>query len=240
MASKSKHSLAVVIPMHNEEAGVKRCVDAVMAVLPTIAVPASMVVVNDGSRDKTAQILLQLKQKYMDRLIIETHKVNQGYGAGLASGVKKANGLGFSHAVFMDSDLTNSPHDLKKFAAKVEYDLVKASRYIPGGKMVGVPWKRRAFSQAGNLISRACFRMGLRDYTNGFRMVRTDLLSGYRYQEKGFAIILEEMYFLKKKRARCAEIPVTLTSRVNTASHFHYTLTQIWAYLKYALKAAIV
>ncbi|OGV97410.1 hypothetical protein A2W24_05545 [Microgenomates group bacterium RBG_16_45_19] len=223
--------------MHNEEAGVSRCAETVMGILPKLKVPASLIVVDDGSTDSTPKILAQLKTKWPNKLLIVTHEVNQGYGAGLATGVKKADEASFSHTVFMDSDLTNNPKDLVKFVTKMDYDLVKASRYITGGRVKGVPWKRRVFSQTGNLLSRICFRMGIHDYTNGFRMVRTKMLSGYTYREKGFAIILEEMYYLKKKRAHCAEIPVRLTSRTKTASHFRYTPAQIWAYLRYALLA---
>ena len=240
MGLKYKDSLAVVIPMHNEAKGASRCVRRVMEILPTLTVRSKLIVVNDGSTDKTLEILSKLRNQFPKRLVVTSHPVNRGYGAGLATGVKKAYEKGFSHVVFMDSDLTNDPKDLNKFSLKMHYDLVKASRYIQGGGMVGVPRKRRAFSQVGNLLCRLSFRMGLQDYTNGFRMVRTKLLAHYRYQEKGFAIILEEMYLLKIKRAKCSEIPVTLTARTNTTSHFHYTAPLIWAYLKYALKASVV
>lgn len=243
MVSKSeKKSVCVIIPAYNEGKGIKRCVDAVIRELFHIDCDNALIVVNDGSEDRTWEILKKLKNKYPKKLIVVTHRKNSGYGAALQSGVKEAIKKGFEFCIFMDSDLTNDPKYIRNFVnrASKNVDCVKASRYIRGGGMFGVPFYRRFVTQLGNIIARNLFRIGVRDCTNGFRMVRLSFLENIRFKENGFPIILEELYYLKKARARFTSIPVILTSRAKTASHFKYNRKMFWNYFKYALKAFFV
>jgi dolichol-phosphate mannosyltransferase len=229
--------------MFNEAKGATSCVNRLMRVVTDLTWPTTVVVVDDGSRDRTATILKIMKRQYGRRLQIVTHVRNQGYGAALVSGIKLAAQKNITWCLFMDSDLTNPPDEIPRFinaASKGAVDAVKASRYMAGGKMIDVPFHRRLISSGGNLFGRMCYRMGLHDYSNGFRMVKTSLLAAIPYSEPGFAIILEEMYYLKKARANVMEIPSILTNRTGTVSTFRYNWTTIHAYLIYAIKAAFI
>ena len=139
----------------------------------------------------------------------------------------------------MDSDLTNPPKFIPQFVKKISDDVgcVKASRYVAGGKVVNVPFSRKIISIVGNSLASVFFNVGIRDCTNGFRMVRLDLLKGIRFQENNFSIILEELYYLKKKGAKFIEIPNVLYARTNSRSHFYYKPKIFFDYFKYALKA---
>ena len=244
MVLKSRDiSLAVVIPMLNEERGVDKCVETVVKILPTLPVKAQLYVVNDGSTDKTPELLNKLTKKHPRWLSVLHHTRNLGYGAGLQTGARQAQADGYAYCAFMDSDLTNDPADLPRFISKLKEsgaDVVKATRYSAGGGPKGVPFKRVIVSVVGNWIARMCFRMGIHDYTNGFRIVRSNLIASIDYKEKGFASIMEEMYNLKKMKAYCVELPVVLTSRIDTDTHFRYTFKQFWNYLKYPLKACLI
>jgi dolichol-phosphate mannosyltransferase len=239
----SGSSLAIVVPMYNEQAGAEACVSRILGVMPHLPWLSTLIVVDDGSQDRTASILKKLKRLHPSEIEIVTHRQNAGYGAGLVTGILKAKEMNLQWCLFMDSDLTNPPEDIHKFivrAEKGDADVVKASRYMPGGKMVGVPPHRRLVSQLGNLWGRMCYRMGLHDYSNGFRMGRTNILNVIPYSEKKFAIILEEMYYLKKMKARVVEIPNILTARTGTLSTFQYNYDTFHRYLKYTFKAALI
>lgn len=243
MESKSKkNSLAIIIPMYNEEKVAKNCIDAVMKVTSQMKIRTKLIIINDGSKDKTSSILEEKRKKYTKQLIILTHKMNQGYGAAVQSGSKKAIQLGFDWVLHMDSDLTNDPKYIHSFAkyAYGKYDCIKASRYIKGSSIINVPQYRKLISRVGNYIASALFNIGIKDCTNGFRMVRLKLLNKVKFREKNFSIILEELYYLKKNNAAFIEIPYTLTARTSSVSHFSYKPKTFYDYFKYLIKAVFI
>jgi dolichol-phosphate mannosyltransferase len=230
-------SFAVIIPMFNERTGAERCVREIGKVLATLANRTSLVVVNDGSSDGTGDVLSALSPDapFLD---VVTHPVNRGYGAALVTGAARAAAQGFEYGLFMDSDLTNDPRDIPRFAEKMRdgADVIKATRFSGSGGMVGVPWQRAIVSHAGNVVARLLFRLPLRDCTNGFRAVRTSLLTRMDLKERGFAVIVEELYWCRFLATSFAEVPVTLTN-AGRASSFRYKPSVFASYLRYPWRA---
>jgi dolichol-phosphate mannosyltransferase len=236
--------LAVIIPMYNEEANAERCVREVCAVLREKLPGAELFVVNDGSRDNTASILTSLSALELPFRWLN-YSPNRGYGGAIVAGMRAAHEAQFVYGLVMDSDLTNDPALIPVFAEKLatgNYDVVKASRYITGGGMEGVPIYRQLYTIIGNRIASLLFRMGIRDCTNGFHAVRLALVFDVNFVERGFPFLLEELYVLKCRHARATEIPYILRSRKSDegVSKFSYRPGVLWAYLKYALRAAVV
>jgi dolichol-phosphate mannosyltransferase len=233
-------SFAVVIPMFNEEAGVEGCVASVCAVLQTISNRTGLIAVNDGSRDRTGELLANLHRR-QPLLDVVAHDRNLGYGAALGSGIRRAAERDFEYVLFMDSDLTNDPVDIPRFASLMEtgIDVIKASRYSAGGGMRGVPWSRATISRVGNAVARALFRVPVRDCTNGFRAVGTSLLSKMQLRERGFPIIVEELYWCRFLARSYGEVPVVLTARPpgSKPTSFAYRPAVFWRYLWYGLLA---
>lgn len=228
--------------MYNEENGAEKCIHEVIKVIKKIQFPIKLLVINDASTDKTLTILEKEEKKYKKFLIIESHTTNKGYGGALQTGIKRALKLGFTYAIFMDSDLTNDPRFIANFAKEIPngYDCIKASRYVKGGKMSEVALTRQIISIIGSIIARNLFRIGIKDCTNGFRMVKLNMLKGIIFRENNFSIILEELYYLKKKKASFKEIPSVLTARKNSPSNFDYKPQILFDYLKYAIRAFFV
>jgi len=233
-----KPSFAVVVPMFNEQSGAEKCISEISHAINNIDTTCKIIVIDDGSSDRTSNILKSLLELNHD-LHVLIHKQNQGYGSALMTGIKKAHELGLSYVLFMDSDLTNQPADIIHFFKKMEAnaDVIKATRYSDGGNVEGVPMKRRIISRVGNVISRSLFRLPLTDPTNGFRALRTHLVAEINFKEKGFPIIMEELYLLASKQLNYENVPVTLINRNSDGrgSSFAYTPTQILNYLKYPL-----
>lgn len=233
-----KSSLAVIIPAHNEEKGILKCISSVITELKKIHNTSVLLIVNDGSSDSTLAILKKAKNRYKRKLEYVTYEKNKGYGGALTTGIRFATKKCYTYALIMDSDLTNSPSDIVRFLDKIEegYDLVKGSRYIRGGRTKNVPFKRQIPSIIGNLLTSFLFMHSLRDNTNGFRIMRLSHAKNIPYKETGFAHILEDLYHFKKMNARITEIPVILTTRKKGSSHFTYTPKVFYSYLKYPLK----
>src|SRR3989344_6487204 len=224
MVLKSK-SLAVIIPVRNEEKIIEKTVGKVVKELKDLPFRSSLVIVNDGSEDYTQIIIEKSIKKYPKILNIINFDKNKGYGRAVQAGIEYCIKRKIDYALFMDSDLTNDPADIKKFANEINqnYDCIKASRYIKGGKAQGVPVEKKIISRLGNLIASSLFNVGVKDCTNGFRMVRLDKFRRIKLREKGFPVIMEEIYYLKKRKAKFKEIPVTLKNRKTGMSHFKYS-----------------
>lgn len=234
-------SFSVVIPAFNEEAGIDNCITEVTAALGRLPHSCGLIVVDDGSGDSTPT---RLRAHEADPAVtVVRHPTNLGYGAALMTGVKEAARQGRDYVVFMDSDLTNDPRDLAGFVAEMERgtDVIKASRYIPGGGVEDVPRWRVAVSVIGNGVARNLYGLPVRDCTNGFRAVRTSLLEAVAFEERGFAIILEELYRLRGSAASYAEVPVQLTNRREglRPSTFSYTPRALLSFLKWPTRAAV-
>jgi dolichol-phosphate mannosyltransferase len=240
--SECKIRLAVVVPMYNELGAAEICVRRILEVLPTLPVPTDLVIVDDGSDDGTDSELDALHAQLGGFEVV--HQQHGGYGSALRCGAEEALTQGCNYVLFMDSDLTNPPEHIARFIPKIErgFDLVKASRFDQGGDMHAVSWRRRIFSVAGNWLARPMFCMGIADCTNGFRAIRTREFIGMPLAERGFPIILEELYWAKKMGLSTASVPTSLSERTakQRPSAFSYRLSVLWTYLKYAFQAAVV
>jgi dolichol-phosphate mannosyltransferase len=235
------YHLAVIIPMYNEIAGAEFCVRTILAILPSIGVPTGLIVVDDGSTDGTGRLLDDLQAALLARFRV-VHKPNGGYGSALIAGAHAAAQEGYDYVLFMDSDLTNPPEHIERFVPAIRQgiDLVKASRFSSGGDMRAVPWSRWVWSVGANVLARTMFRMGIPDCTNGFRAIRTAMFQSMPLKERGFSIILEELYWTKRCGGKVAFVPTSLRARTaaQRSSAFHYRPALFWSYLKFALRAS--
>jgi len=230
--------LAIVIPMFNEEKGARRCVERVSAAVSTLT-HTGVIVVDDGSSDSTVQILHSTAAAGYRFELVEGG-TNHGYGGALRLGAARAAELGAEWVVFMDSDLTNPPEQIGEFLAATssELDVIKASRYCAGGSTGDVPFKRVLISRWGNLMARVLTGIRHSDLTNGFRAFRTAAYLDMPLQERGFAVILEEMYFARLHNLRVGSLPTSLTTRTNDLrpTAFRYSVGQLWSYLRWPVR----
>jgi dolichol-phosphate mannosyltransferase len=244
-SDSGKHvpGLAVVIPMFNEEAGAAKCVAAVTAVLPGLGRRCRLIVVEDGSGDRTAEVLGQARRGWADFTLV-VHDRNRGYGAALRTGAAEAHRQGYEYVLFMDSDLTNPPEHIANFLPAIDggADVIKGCRYGFGGLVVGVPLWRYLISRVGNLLVSPLFAIGVRDATNGFRCIRTEVFLSLPYCERGFASIMEELYWAKRLGCTFANVPTALYNRSEglRGSSFSYKPATFYRYLRYAVKAAFL
>lgn len=234
--------LAVIIPMFNEEAGARRCLDRVLGALAVERQDTGVIVVNDGSSDGTLLTLQAALDSGLDFELVDS-SVNRGYGGALRLGAERASALGADWVVFMDSDLTNPPEQIADFRRSIEaeaVDFVKACRYCATGSTGDVPFRRMIVSRVGNLVARALAGVDHRDLTNGFRAFRTRTYLEMPLTELRFAVILEEMYWARRLELVGIELPSTLSKRAAELrpTSFAYTPSTLWSYLRWPTRAA--
>jgi dolichol-phosphate mannosyltransferase len=233
-------SLATVVPVYNEESGIERSSHAMVSVAERYQGRSVVIAVDDGSSDASATVLASLEQE-LELLLLCRHETNSGYGSALRTGAQHAATLGFEYVAFIDSDLTNPPEDLLKIGALASegHTYIKGSRFIFGGGMVSVPFWRQAVSYAGNAVGRTLFGTRVRDITNGFRAVRTDVFLSWPLRERGFPIIVEELDWALQTGVEPVEFPTVLMARQadQRGSTFTYNPRAIYSYLRYPLRA---
>jgi len=183
--------LSLVLPAHNEEPNIRTVVEEAAQVLPTAFTDYEVIVVNDGSKDRTLEIA-QAMASENSHVHVVNHPVNQGYGAALTSGFNAATG---DYIMFMDSDRQfdiNDVHHLTPFVA--EYDIVagyRIKRNDPAHRLLNA----KIFGLAVTLL----FNLGVRDIDCAFKIMHADVLKGINLQSPGALINTE---ILAKARAQ--------------------------------------
>ncbi len=239
IAKTCKPSFCIIVPMYNEENNVSMCVKTICDFLKKLENRCLLLVVDDGSSDKTLIKLNKLKKKY-NNLSLLKHPKNLGYGAANKTGVIFAHKENYKYVLYMDADLTQNTKYIFDFIDLMNQniDFIKATRYAFGGGSRGVSKFRKIISKGGNLIASIFLRLPITDYTNGFRAIKTDLLVNFENEENGFAYLIEEINKVSKKAKSYAEVPYILSVRedLHSKSKFTYSIDVYLSYLKWLIK----
>ncbi len=204
--------ISVVCPFYNEEAILEWAAKLMLKNLSTLGEKWELILVNDGSRDGSLQIVRAL-EKINPELRVVSYPANRGRGYAIRAGVKEACG---EIVVTTEADCSwgnDIVHRIvKKFREAPDADIVIASPHLPGGAYKNVPPKRVFLSKLGNQIIRA----GL-TYTV---TMNTGMTRGYK-RDKFLALPLDE-----DEKEMHLEI-------VSKALAFHYTIYEIPAVLEW-------
>ncbi len=122
---KDKYSVSVIIPCYNEEGNIENCIKRV----PKLGRKTEIIVVDDGSKDKTAEIAKKLKSKYSNLRLI-SYKPNHGKGYAVKAGLDVAQE---DILLILDADMAVSPEELTKFIKPLEEgkaDFTNGTRFI--------------------------------------------------------------------------------------------------------------
>src|SRR5687767_2356413 len=149
----------ILLPAYNEEHALPELAVKIDRVMKEMASAYLIVVVNDGSSDRTAEIASTLSQTYAIDVI--THKYNRGLGETIRDGMEYIAEIAAPSDVIvrMDCDDTHDPAYIPAMMEKLKlgYEVVTTSRYAPGGAQIGVDWYRRTISRIANLLFKLAF-----------------------------------------------------------------------------------
>ena len=170
--------LSVVIPARNEESCIAGTVEHLHLELELQNVPHEIVVVDDGSTDRTWEILQELSVK-----IFQIHAVRNegphGFGKAVIKGIDSVRG---DAVVIMMADESDDPRDVVRYWRLLNegWDCVFGSRFIKGGGVIDYPWIKLRLNRLANLFVQVLFRLPLNDTTNAFKAYRKTALDGCR------------------------------------------------------------
>jgi glycosyltransferase involved in cell wall biosynthesis len=198
--------LSVFLPSHNEEGNVERVVKGFLAELPTIADAYEVIVVDDGSRDRTGAIADQLAAADQHVRVVH-HEVNRGYGGAVISGIHAAT---MPWVLLSDGDGQFDPADVKLLAERTPaYDIVVGRRIHRADPLV-----RRINGKAWTILVRMMFGLHISDMDCGFKLFRRECLQDMELHAHGAMITTELMARLAGRKARICEVGVKHLPRV--------------------------
>ena len=170
--------LSVVIPARDEEGCVASTVEHLHVELRLQNVPHEIVVVDDGSSDRTWEILTSLKRQ-ISTLNPCQNPGPHGFGRAVVCGLDHSRG---DAVVVMMADESDESRDVVKYWKLLNegYDCVFGSRFVSGGGVVDYPRTKLLLNRLANLFIRLMFRIKLNDTTNAFKAYRREVIDGCR------------------------------------------------------------
>jgi glycosyltransferase involved in cell wall biosynthesis len=193
--------LSIVLPAYNEEANIERAVAMATDVASRHCTDHEIIVVDDGSADRTAEIVDKLAAAD-PRVRLIRHETNKGYGGALLSGFFAAK---MDLVFFTDSD---NQVDLDELAVFI--DLIQSVDVVAGYRIKRRdPFFRRVNARAWNYLVRALFYVPVRDIDCAFKLFRREVFDGLELKSVGAMVNTELMVKLGRSGYRVVEVGVS-------------------------------
>jgi glycosyltransferase involved in cell wall biosynthesis len=208
--------LSIVIPVYREGEGARATIAAVAEAAPQ---PHEILIVHDEADDPTLPVVADLQARYPQVRAVHN---TLGRGPALALRAGFAAARGDAVCVTM-ADASDAPQDIGPMVALIEqgYDLVAASRYMPGGAQQGGPLVKRTLSRLAGLSLYALAGLATRDPTSNFKCYRRSMLEQLPLEAAhGFEIGLEITVKAHRAGYRITEIPTVWRDRTAGTSNF--------------------
>jgi dolichol-phosphate mannosyltransferase len=202
----------VVVPTYNERENLPVLVQGLM-----LHENVRVLVVDDQSPDGTGAVADALARTFPGRVDVLHRTTRRGFGRSYVDGITQAVREPVDVVCQMDADLSHDPADLPPLiAAAGSADIVIGSRYVPGGRILNWPLRRRLLSRFANSYIRLVTRLTARDCTSGYRCWRRETLAALPFDHifsDGYSFLIEMLFRAQQRGARIAETPITFVER---------------------------
>jgi glycosyltransferase involved in cell wall biosynthesis len=215
-----QHRLSVVVPVYNEEDNIVPLIEQVHAALKTIDWPWQLILVDDGSSDRTAERLRHAAARYPGHVCAVILRRNFGQTAAMQAGIDMARGTVIAT---MDGDLQNNPQDIPRMVRRLldeDLDLLVGWRRQRQDNL----WFRKVPSWFANRLIVAVTGVQLHDYGCSLKILRTSVIRQVRLYGEMHRFIPTWMATVTSP-ARIKEEPVTHFPRVHGQSKYGLSRT---------------
>lgn len=204
--AKSLPIISIVLPAYNEEKVISEVLNKLPNTITTnkTLYTVNIIVVNDGSTDKTAQEVAKHKNVHLIN-----HILNSGAGAATRTGLSYAKRLNSSYVITMDSDGQHAVEDVIKLAKEItksKNDLVIGSRLID---TKGMPWYRILGNKGLSFITFLVFGVFVRDSQSGLRAYNKRALDKISFHSNHYAFCSEIIWSAHRQKLHIQEVPIT-------------------------------
>lgn len=204
----------VIIPTYNE----KENIENMLQVISNLPVPElSLLIVDDNSPDGTGEIVKKFAEHAKISITLLTRQQKEGLGKAYCAGFAWALAHNFEYVISMDADFSHDPLDIPRLInADKKTAVVLASRYIPGGKIIGWGWERKLNSLGANWFTRLALGLQPHDVTGGFKRYSRKFLESLDFTtiiSSGYAFQVEMILHAKLHNFSVQEIPILFVDR---------------------------
>ena len=211
---KNRESVSALFPAYNDAPTIAGLVEKTFRFLSNSGRDFEIIVVDDGSKDSTPQVLQELQTRYGSVFRVIRHAVNRGYGAALRSGFAAAQK---DLVFYTDGDSQYDPSELRLLLYRVGPSIglvngYKIQRHDPLYRIV--------IGKIYNAVVRRLFHISIRDVDCDFRLIRRSLLARTRLESHSGVICPELLVELQSLGCRMVEVPVHHYPRVAGRSQF--------------------
>lgn len=203
--------ISIVCPAYNEQEGIQEAVAGLKRCLDQLGRPAEVLIIDDGSRDRTVELARQAIAGD-ERFRIFSHRVNFGRGRALRTGIQEARG---EIIVTTEADLSWGQEIIGRLVEALEKDpgadAVFASPHLPGGGYRRVPTHRVLLSSLGNRLLSFFYARDITMVTGMTRAYRAQAVKHQNFCQDGKEFHLEVAYRLRVMQRKVIEIPAVLS-----------------------------
>lgn len=205
------NKILVISPTYNEAENIQTFISSVFLIKDL-----SLLVIDDNSPDRTADIVLSNMKKNTNLHLISREK-KLGLGTAYIEGFEWFLNSDYDFCVQMDSDFSHTFEDLVGLLKYIENaDLIIGSRYVPGGSTKGWSTYRRLLSKYANILSKTILNSHIKDLTGGFKILSRKVIEEIvksKPKSNGYTFQIEVNNLIEKKGFKIIEIPITFVER---------------------------
>jgi hypothetical protein len=226
-----KPQVSLILPCRNEQAALPSCLAEAEAALRALGRPFELIVVDNGSTDRSAAILAEAQRRFPELAVVAEPR--PGYGSAYRAGLAAARG---DALVLADCDGTYPLGDVGRFVAAIEAgaDMVVGNRFLGGIPAGAMPWTHR---YVGNpvlsFLVRAFFGVRIGDVHCGARAISRAALARLNLCTVGMEFASEMVVKAAKQGLRIGELPVRYRPRLGDSKL--RTVADGWRHLRFAL-----
>lgn len=220
--------LSVVMPVYNERETIEEIIPRVLAVPLRI----ELIVVDDGSKDGTRDLLTKLRERHEFKLIFQPK--NGGKGSALRRGFEEVSG---DLVVIQDADLEYSPEEFPELIALIcqgRAEVVYGSRFL--GRHRVFLFTHFLGNRLLTVLTNLLYNTMLTDMETCYKVMRTEVLRSFRLESNGFGIEPEITAKIFKRGYRVYEVPITYDGRTYDEGKkitWRDGVVALWVLLKY-------
>jgi glycosyltransferase involved in cell wall biosynthesis len=210
--------VSVLMPAYNEGDKIEDSVCETLRVLNSLNVEHEIIVINDGSKDNTEDVVKALCERY-DNVRLVSYYPNMGKGYALRRGFSVSGG---DVIVFIDSDLDIHPSQIKPMLEQIKvYDVVIGSKYLKGSN-VKVTFKRKIFSKFYRILTRLLLKLNVSDTQVGLKVFRRYVLERVfpLVTVNRYAFDVELLTLIAMFGYTIYEMPVSINGHYNSSVNY--------------------
>ncbi len=197
---------SIIIPTYNEADNILRLIKDILSYISQSN--TEILVVDDNSPDKTGSIVESYASNNKNIRILYRSK-KEGLSKAILHGINEARG---NKIIVMDADFSHPPSVIPIILNELNNnDLVIASRYIKGGKILNWPFKRRFLSKSAKNIAKYILSINIKDPLSGFFGFKKGIIDNIEFDALGYKLLLE--IIVKCNNIKIKEIPYTFINR---------------------------